>query len=233
MLGTMSPSCWKLFGYALDFVTPKNVANFCPNDPGYPGYVRVFTAILKTKKLPASTNFEISETIGLTRWANAEEERNPDEFRRFRVFTNAIAVSLHLADEGPDDIPPNYTCACLLDDAYALKDAELIRLLLAVFIDMHRSIEDESWWSNEVAFITLGQLMIALLGHASDADTNALCERLLSEEAACKENTSGKFLWGCTTFGQLNDRWKALVDLAFPKASDNESLLLLRAMLLA
>lgn len=230
----MSPAAWKLFAHASHSVTPQDVYDFCPNDPGFPGYVRAFTSILRERKPPSSANFDITETINLTRWGNAEEERDPDRFRRFRIFTNAVAVTLCLGDDGPDDTPPNYTCVSLLDDACALQNSELIGLLFPVFGEMHRTIGEAGWYgdANEKPFLVLAQLLIALLGHAPDSDISALCDQLMREEAACKDNVTGEFLWGCTSFNQLHYRWKALVDVAFPKQSDIESLLLLRAMLL-
>jgi hypothetical protein len=229
----MSLAGWKLFAHALHFVTPKDVANYCPNDPGYPGYVREFTSILKSRRPPTSSNFEISETINLTRWGNSEEERDPDRFRRFRIFTNAVAVMLYVGDEGPGDtIPANYICISLLEDALALQDAELMGLLYPAFDEMYNSADNAWWGEDEKPFLILGQLLLALMGHAPDASVQTLCDRLIQQEARCTKNDSGEFLWECTSFGQLHDAWKAHVEIAFPKESDNESLLLLRAMLL-
>jgi hypothetical protein len=229
----MSPAGWKLFAHALHPVTPQDISNYCPNDPGYPGYVRVFTSILKSRRPPASSNFEISETINLTRWGNAEEERDPDRFRRFRILTNAVAVMLYLSDEGPGDtIPANYVCIRLLEDAFALQDAELMSLLYPAFDEMHHSAGNAWWGEDEKPFLILGQLLLTLMGYAPDADVQTLCDRLIEEEAHCTSNDSGEFLWGCTSFDQLHDQWKTLGDIAFPKESENESLLLLRAMLL-
>jgi hypothetical protein len=142
----MSPAGWKLFAHALHFVTPKDIANYCPNDPGYPGYVREFTSLLKSRRPPTSPNFEITETINLTRWGNAEEEREPERFRRFRIFTNAVAVMLYVSDGGSGDtIPANYVCVRLLEDALALQDSELMGLLYPVLGEMYHSA-DNAWW---------------------------------------------------------------------------------------
>lgn len=230
----MSPADWKLFAHALHFVTPKDIANYCPDDPGYPGYVREFTSILKSRRPPTSSNFELTETINLTLWGKAEEERAPERFRRFRIFTNAVAVMLYLSDEGPSEtMPANYTAIALLDDAHALGDTELLSLLHPVFGELHRSTNNVLWGEDEKPFLTLGQLLLALMGHVPDADIQVGCDRLIAEESrSTRNNSTGEFLWTCTGFDQLHDRWKALVELAFPKESDNESLLLLRAMLL-
>jgi hypothetical protein len=85
---------------------------------------------------------------------------------------------------------------------------------------------------DEKPFLLLGQLLLALMGHAPDARVQTLCDRLMEEEARCTKNDSGEFLWECTSFDQLHEQWKTLVEIAFPKASENESLLLLRTMLL-
>lgn len=229
----MSPACWKLFAHALERVTPQDIYDFCPDDPGYPGYVREFTSILKTRTPPSSSNFEISETINLTRWGNPEEERDPDRFRRFRIFTNAVAVTLWAGGDGPDDTTSaNYVCINLLDDAHALQDAELMRLLFPVFGEMIQPVTGSLWGSVEVPFLLLGQLLLALMGYAPHADISGNCDQLIEAESRCSDKEGNDFLWGCTSFDSLHHRWKHLVNTAFPTESDNTRVSLLRDALL-
>ena len=234
MVGTlMSPACWKLFFYALEPVTPQDISHYCPNDPGYPGYVREFTSIRKTRTPPSASNFEISETINLTRWGNPEEERDPDRFRRFRIFTNAVAVMLYTGGDAPGDtLPANYICISLLDEAHALQDAELMRLLFPVFGEMIRPVAETAWGAVEVPFLILGQLLLALMGYAADADIGDICDQLMEKESRCSEKDGDDFLWGCTSFDSLHHRWKHLVNIAFPTGTDDATVSLLRDALL-
>jgi hypothetical protein len=228
-----SPACWKLFFYALEPVTPQDIAAYCPNDPGYPAYVREFTSIRKARTPPSACNFEISETINLTQWGNPQEERDPDRFRRFRIFTNSVAAMLWACGDGPDEsTTANYVCINLLDDAYSLQDAELMRLLFPVLGEMIQPVSESLWGSAEVPFLLLGQLLIALMGYAPHADISGICDQLMEREARCSDKEGNDFLWGCTSFDSLHHRWKHLVNIAFPTKPDDATASLLRDALL-
>lgn len=123
-----------LFDYSVRHVAPQDVADFCPSDPGYDDYVRVFNEILTSKTLPTERCFEISETVELTMYANAEEDPDPSRFRRFRVFTNAIAIAL--AAE-PNDSASIFVAGIeflnsLHEDALVLDDPQLTTLVEAI-----------------------------------------------------------------------------------------------------
>src|SRR3974390_1998580 len=106
----------KLFHYAKGHITPRDIAEFAPMDPGYSNYVRTFTEILESGKLPHEADFDITETIGLTRWAKAGQFSEPLRFRRFRTFVTSTGLALSVAEKDRGILPPNYTVIMLIDD---------------------------------------------------------------------------------------------------------------------
>ena len=134
----MKSASRELFHRASLQVTAKDISDFCPNDPGYADYVREFQRILSSGNLPIRSDFDISETIGLTRWVEAADEIDPIRFRRFRIFTTAVGLAVLVGPEGPSESnPPNYLAIRLIEDAYALHDERLLRLLSPVFAEAH------------------------------------------------------------------------------------------------
>ncbi|WP_050030128.1 hypothetical protein [Verrucomicrobium sp. BvORR034] len=229
----MTPACYKLFAYAVNEVTPRDVWDFSPNDPGFPGYVREFTAILKSRKLPQDADFDITETIGLTMWGDAETEKDPVRFRRFRVFTNSVGVALCAGPAGPPGtMVPNYLVIRLLEDSHALQDAQLLRLLYPVFADLHARLKHDGWFDKEAPLLLLGQLMLALMGYADPNDVPALAAKLVKMGSIAEHYVSSDFLWSGTNFDQLHAEWKRFVGIAFPENSPIEDVALLRDALL-
>jgi len=229
----MKSACFELFEYASQHVSPKDISDFCPSDPGYPDYVREFTAILSSRIPPTKSNFDITETIGLTRWADANHQRDAIRFRWFRTFTNSVGIAICSGSEGPNDcMPPNYFGISLLNDALALRDAQLLRLLSPVFSDLHQRLYESAWFSEEAPFFLLGQLVLAFMGFAPGADIARLTEELIAEATHHAGYASPDFLWGCTFFDQLHNRWKHLVELSFPRNADTDWITVLRDALL-
>jgi hypothetical protein len=229
----MTPSCYKLFAYAADKVTPRDVWDFSPNDPGFPGYVREFTSILHSRKLPKDADFDITETIGLTMWGDAETEKDPVRFRRFRVFTNSVAVALCAGPDGaPLTMAANYAGIRLMEDAHALQDVQLQRLLYPVFGDLFARLETDGWSHDEAPLLLLGQLMLALMGYADPHDVPALAAKLVKLGTVGQNYVSSDFLWNGTNFDQLHSEWKRFVGIAFPENSPIEDVALLRDALL-
>lgn len=202
----MATGCLNLFEYAARFVTTDDVAAFAPGDPGYPNYVRAFNSILASHELPRRADFDITETIGLTRWCNADREKDPERFRRFRVFTNAVGMALCVRGEGSDDsMPANYLAISLIDDADALRDRELLGLLVPAFDEFHEVLRGQN--SEESPFLLLGLLLAKAQLGSPDQEIAELADRIMSEESKYFGRASSDFLWGCTFFNQLHRRW--------------------------
>lgn len=214
----MSKGCATLFVYSMSHVTADDIVTFAPADPGYVDYVSAFMEILSTHRLPVEVNFEIRETIGLTRWVNADDLRDAERFRRFRVFTNSVALSLGakgIADDGL--LPPNYTVASLLADAFRLDDRTLLQLMLPSFDEFHSELVNRQ--SEEAPFLLLASLLIRTQFDASGEELNGLVDRLMREESEYRKWKSNAFLLGNTVFNQLHGTWKTLVDERLPSTT--------------
>lgn len=229
----MTPACRDLFDYASRHVTPEVISDYCPSDPGYADYVREFTAILASRSPPPKAHFDITETIGLTRWHDPDRESDPMRFRRFRTFTNSVGVAMTAGPEGPDEnMPANYFVISLLDDAHALQDSHLLQLLPPVFAELHQQTVKTEWFSGEAPFLLLGQLVLAFLGFAPGMDVIRLSEQLVSEACEHPGYATPEFLWDCTLYNQLHHRWKHFVALSFPRVHEDDSIVSLRDALL-
>jgi hypothetical protein len=222
-------ACDELLDYAIGFVTPADIDAFAPGDPGYPDYVREWRRILASRSIPSEANFDITETVGLTRWADADREADPTRFRRFRVFTNAVALGMAASDHADDDnFPPNYTLISLIDDANALQDSSLWQLLSPAFEEAYQAWRRQR--SDESVFALLGLLLVNVQQRASEVSLVELAERLIEEESRCQHRVHAVFVFGCTCYDQLNDRWKRYIRHWIQPTS--QSLALLRDALL-
>ena len=124
----------QLFEYSMRQVTFEDIEDYCPSDPSYGAYVSVFSDILSSKTLPTLSSFEISETVELTLYGIAETADSPTRFRRFRTFTNAVAVAMCFSQKDSPNIfvAPVDFLTSLRNDASALNDTHLIELLGAI-----------------------------------------------------------------------------------------------------
>ncbi|MFT3788755.1 MAG: hypothetical protein QM770_21730 [Tepidisphaeraceae bacterium] len=223
----MPEGCLTLFKYATRSVTIEDVARFAPDDLGCADYVRAFTSILTTRELPADPGFDEYEAIGLTRWDDPQRHDQPERFRRFRVLTNAVGLALTASGVG--DLTPNYLVVGLLDDAIALCDRDLLRLLAPAFDELHARLVAER--SEESPFTLLGTLLVRSRLNAPIEDLTALAEQIIAEEGRQTERHTGDFLFGCTNFDQLNHVWRVLVRDHLPATTP--TLAVLRSALLA
>ncbi len=199
--------CDALFQYALGFVTPADVAAYAPQDPGYENYVRAWEQILERRRAPERDEFDISETIGLTRWAAAAREVDPARFRRFRVLTTAVAVVMLVG--GRDDhgvYVPNYSVVRLIDDGFELGDDVLWGMFGEVFEQVREACVRE--YPEETGFATLGIMLVGAKAGMSDSEMEALAGRLMEEEQGCEWRVTQSFLFGCTHYDQLQGVWK-------------------------
>ena len=229
----MTHAYYKLFAHAVSEVTARDVWDYCPNDPGFPGYVREFTGMLKSRKLPQDADFNITETIALTLWGDAPKEKDLVRFRRFRVYTNSVGVALLAGPKGASlTTAANYFAIRLIEDAYAVQDAHLLQLLDPVLSDLYTRLKDDGWWRDEAPFLLLGQLILALLGYADPGKIPQPAAQLVKTGTVGNDDVSSAFLWSGTSFDQLHPEWKRLVELSFPEDSSIEDVALLRDVLL-
>lgn len=159
--------------------------------------------------MPDKVTFAISETIGLTWWWDAESEKDPARFRRFRTFTNAVGLALQIRGIGYSVGPGNYHAIGPIDDAHQLDDQALLQLLVPAFEEFQEVLHRQN--SEESPFLLVGLLLVkALLGHSA-AELSSIAQRMIDEELKYAGLASDAFLWGCTPYDQLNPRWKWFV----------------------
>lgn len=203
-------------------VTPVDVARYAPNDPGYPGYVAAFEAILRRGEAALSREFAVTETIGLTRWSDAPAEADPARFRWFRILTCAAEVLLD------DSECPHYGLAALLVDSFALAEAgdddAPIDLLSAVASEIaahpHRYFRP-----GEHAFCVLAELLLSGVDRLDHTAIEALCAALearylrwweFKDALRVDPSPREKSLWSLTVYNQLHPVWLDLVAKRFP-----------------
>jgi len=220
----------QLFDYARRFVSPKDITDFCPSDPGYPDYVLQFNSILKTCRVPSASNFAINETVDLTIYADASSKEDPIRFRRFRIFTSSVGlgVSVLVGGGGSFEMEPNYIAISLMDDALVLEDVELLQQLGPAFAEYYLRIKGVETVNLEAMFLLLGQIILSFMGYRTKADIPYLAEQILKDFY-----TPGRgHLWECATGCGLHPVWKALVKRSFPVIPTDESVAVLREALL-
>ena len=236
----MDSACQRLFEYAVPFVTRQDIEEFSLSDPGYPDYVREWTQILTTRKVPEVSRFDISENIGTTSFEFVSHYKDDAErYLRFCVFTNAVAAVFATNSGGPDErLTHNCLAAGLIDCAHALSDNVLLEMLSGVFDEIHMRICDLDWFASEAPFFVLGQLILAYQGYNPTADTARLAERVILAEA--KDTTRAEtgrvgtgFLWDLSSLNLLHERWRHYVETSFPEKPGSEWEELLKDALLS
>lgn len=234
----MTPAAIKFFEYAANKVTVKDVERFCPNDPGYLDYIREFTTILTSRVIPSEFEFDVTETISLTLWGNPEKEYQEQDairFRRFRIFSNAVALAIILGpDEDGWNMGCNYYAISLLADIEALEDDHLYDLLPPVLMEMHQKLS-QSGSAKEAVFYLMAQLFLALMGHAPNVNLNELADQLINEESKLDANKDDRqgFLWQRTVFDQMHHQWKEYAEKLVPPSNSQDSVSRLRDVLLS
>ncbi|MEM1011208.1 MAG: hypothetical protein AAGI46_03185 [Planctomycetota bacterium] len=197
-----------VFHHACEQVHPSDVEEFAPNDPGYLSYVRGLNAILADRRLPEKADPGVSEAISLTRWGDRNSERAPDAFRRFRVFTNSIALCLTIRDGDPcDDRAPNYTAIGLIDDAVATADEPLLALLPET-IDELRAALIAQHETDELPYLSFAQLLLAANRDANLAEQSTLANRVIQDDDHLSDRITSSFVFGCSHFDQLASLWR-------------------------
>ena len=210
-------------------VSTDDVKRYAPNDPGYPGYVAAFESLLKHGEceLKPEFDFDVTETISLTRWSHARAVADPARFRWFRLLTCAVEILLDQAEA------PHYVLASLLVDAFALElggdDLAPTDLLSAVCGEVDASPR-RAVRAKEHVFCVLGRLLLARSDGLDDAAVEALCTELEERDRRYHEwwkfegahwtdqPKSDELVWSLTVYDQLHPVWIDLVEAHFPVA---------------
>jgi hypothetical protein len=199
----------RLLDLARRKVTPEDVRSYVPSDPGYYGYVSAFEAILRDGEAAITRDFDVVETVNLTRWGTAE--RDDLAFRWFRVLTCAVDILL----DDPD--APHYRLVTLLVDVLALAEARDRDAPMELLPAICREIGASEWnTAARIVFCRLAELLLASAVPTSAAAIEALCAEVETTGERLHYVSSDRFIWGCTFFDQLHPDWVHLVATRFP-----------------
>lgn len=216
-------------------VTADDVKRHAPNDPGYPGYVAAFENILSRGEegLSGELDFDVVETVSLTRWTLAPTGRDSAQFRWFRVLTSATEILIDQSDT------PHYGLAALLVDSFALEqvgdDLAPTDLLSSVCREIDAS--PRRLRERERVFCVLGELLLASSDRLNESAIEALCielearDRRYHEWWRCEgahwaaQPGSDELLWSLTVHDQLHPVWLDLVEAHFPVAPQSAAMM--------
>lgn len=223
----MNPFVGALFEYTRARVTDQDIVDYSPGDPGYPDYVRLWTEIRRSGKIPERSEFDLSEVIRLTGWAQPDCEKNPERFRCYRRFTTCVGIALlHLGNDSECVRPANYLARDLIIDLDLtnIKHLALARDVASVTRDILLADGSEVGYP----FFTFAVMILAQV--ARDwSGAEAAATQLISDERAVRSNESlnyliedNRFLLGLSNYNQLHKDWLAFAgDLRNPNSHED------------
>lgn len=220
----------KLFHYCREHVDADCVARHCPNDPGYKAYVREWQGILQSGTMPSASNFEISETVGLTMWV--DEECSAD-FLRFRCFTNSVALPLMCCAHEEVVFDLNYPLVRLLSDTIVLQDGRLLLLLEPAVESCFELCRQSPRYSAEFVPWCAYALTLVAACRGNSSEVSRWAAQTINLEAGWRHSEGGDlaasdlFLFGITSFNSLHPAWFALTELLLPRYRDCEPVALI------
>lgn len=218
-----------LFNYCRQYVDESIISRFCPADPGYKAYVQEWSDILRKGSIPEESNFEVSETVGLTMWADTT---SPD-FLRFRCFTNSVALPLMCVRHAEVVFDLNYPLARLLSDTVFLQDARLLLLIKSAIEACYECCRQSPRWSSEFVPWCAYALTLVAACRGDEPNLTEWAARTVDLEAELRRSISGDsqisdmFLFGTASYGTLLPVWFALTELLLPAYRYCESVALI------
>ena len=222
-----------LFHLLRERLTEKDIQDFSPADPGYDSYVKLWTTIFATGKMPCESEFDLDEVIGLTGWFPADEATNPDRFRIYRLFTSSVACGLYLTDiEFGSRRPLNYTLVRLINDAFDLGDRDIHSSIGDVLVELKVSLKQQRYLDEEAPFLDAAEMIWAQrIGDFQRSESSA--EALILEEHLVRKQMGDhfwggtKFLFGLTISDLLNSEWNdAFAKLTNPNNHEETQLVI-------
>jgi hypothetical protein len=231
----MEPSVYSLLQFTRSRVSTKHIAEFSPRDPGYEEYLRLWTRILRTGEVPMQTEFDLSEVIGLTGWADPDDFAHPERFREYRRFTSTVAIALvHAGNDCESVRGANYLARDLIVDCDPCDSEHLLRVR-NVFPPT-RDILAATNQEPEFPFFTFGALILAQMANDHEEAVRHAA-KLVDEEAAVRTNESlvlfcddSRFLLGLTNYNQLHADWIRIASGLSNPLQDMNTQLIIDAM---
>lgn len=211
----MDSSVISLFQYTQSRVTDQDIIDFSPSDPGYGNYVRLWTQIRRSGSIPQRTEFDLSEVIGLTGWADPEELDDPERFRNYRRFTSAVGVALlHQGNDSESVRVANYLARDIVVDLDSTSKRHLA--LLRDVSASTRIVLSTTNLDEGFPFFTFASMILAQ--RARDwSSSERTATQLIEDERVVRANESlnwiiqdDRFLLGLNNYDQLHADWISL-----------------------
>jgi hypothetical protein len=230
----IDPAALALFEYTRSRVGERGITDFSPNDPGYPGYVRLWTEIHRSGLIPERTQFDLSEVIALTAWADPDDYPEPERFRRYRRFTSAVGIALVHSGSDSDDVRvANYLARDLLVDLDRTgSGGDHLHLLRRVFRSS-RAVLAAAGYENGYPFFTLDMMILAQIDGDWESADGAAAQLIEDESQVRRSDDLGypvidkRFLFGWSNYDQLHRDWQALVgELRNPRGDGSTQLVI-------
>jgi hypothetical protein len=198
-------------------VTVENIRHHVPNDPGWPGYVRVCEEMRRTGSIPEELKFDLTETISLTCWGDPATSKDPDGLRAFRNFTNAAAMILVSRGWTDGDLIPHPNClaANLLTDADR-RDSHHLGLLRNAFAVLIPILKADTY-SSDGPYLIFGEMLLAQWLNDFPAAARAAAS-LIKEERSVRHSRSEwlvkdeRFLLGLSYSPHGGHDWLSLAE---------------------
>jgi hypothetical protein len=228
----MNPSVDALFQYTRSRVTDQDIVDFSPGDPGYPNYVKLWTQIRRSGSIPRQSDFDLSEVIGLTGWAEPEQESDPERFRCYRMFTSAVGVALiHYGNDSESVRVANYLARDLVIDLDS-KSKQHLSLLRAV-AESTRELLSTTNLDEGYPFFTFASMILAQKARDWSVAEVAATQFINDENAVRQDEslnwmvTDDRFLLGMCNYDQLHDNWITFAaSLRNPNAHEDTQLVI-------
>ena len=198
-------------------VTKDDVMTFAPTDPGYDDYVREWSEIQRSGIIPLEPNFDLTEVIGMTSWADPNSwSGDVQRFLAFRRFTSTVALILiHRGNDAEAVRPAVYLARDLIVDLidYYPTGVKFLPTLRSVFRDTRTLLRSNC--EPEFPFFTLGLLILSQLDNDWTSAEHA-AEQLLTDEWEARGflgcfSWSPEFLFGLTVYDQLSSDWRKMI----------------------
>lgn len=211
----MDSSVVNLFQYTQSRVTDQDIIDFSPGDPGYGDYVKLWTQIRRSGSIPRETEFDLSEVIGLTGWANPEEWDDPERFRNYRRFTSAVGVALlHEGNDSESVRVANYLARDLIVDLDSTSKRHLA--LLRDVAASTRLVLSTTNLDDGFPFFTFISMILAQRAGDWQVSEQAAAQ-LIEDDSVVRANESlnwrvqdDRFLLGLSNYDQLHADWISL-----------------------
>ena len=168
--------------------------------------------IKKNQAPPKKIEFALHEVLELTRWTNAETEK--DHWMRLFACTNLLMIA-----HDTETMGENQTIANMLESLLSLDD-NLVHPTIQLFA--WRLIEDEQdakFYQEETAFFIYALLYLLLLLKKPTAQIRTLFDWLVTVEAKERagQEWNPSFLLGISVFDQRHYVWKELTQQLIPQ----------------